>query len=115
MSADGLIYKIESADVWAEAEAAGVYQGSALDKADGYIHFSTKLQVEATLTKWFVGRRSLVLAAVDVEALGEALRYEPARGGDLFPHLYAALPMRAVRWARAISDRADGSHEIGPF
>ncbi len=113
MSADGLIYKIESAAVWAEAEATGVYEGSALDLTDGFIHFSTRAQVEATLKKWFAGRRALVLAAVDTAALGDALRYELARGGDLFPHLYAPLPMRAVQWARPIVDRPDGLHDIG--
>ena len=113
MSAESLIYKIESAPVWAEAEAAGVYEGSAVDKKDGYIHFSTRAQVEATLAKWFAGQRSLVLAAIDPLALGDALRYEAARGGDLFPHLYAVLPMRAVRYTRNILDCADDSHEIG--
>ena len=113
MKAAELVYKIESADVWAEAQALGVYAGSALDRTDGFIHFSTAAQVEATLRKWFAGRRALVLAAIDTATLGDKLRYEPARGGDLFPHLYATLPMAAVRWTRPIKERADGSHELG--
>ena len=107
-----LIYKIESAAIWAEAVAAGSYAGSALDRADGYIHFSTAKQAEATLVKWFAGRKDLIVAAIDATALGDALRHEPARGGDLFPHLYATLPMSAVRWTRAIRDLPDGGHAM---
>ena len=107
-----LIYKIESAAIWAEAVAAGSYAGSALDRADGYIHLSTASQAEATLRKWFAGRSGLIVAAVDAAALADALRYEAARGGDLFPHLYAPLPMSAVRWTRAIRDLADGGHAL---
>ena len=113
MSPQALIYKIESAEAWRAAQAAGVYQGSALDIADGFIHFSAAAQFEATLAKWFHGRGGLVVAAIDAAALGDALRYEPARGGDLFPHLYASLPMSAVRWTKAIQDLADGGHAPG--
>lgn len=109
------IYKIESADVWAQAQVVGSYAGSALDRADGYIHFSTAKQAEATLHKWFAGRKGLIVAAIDVAKLGAPLLYEPARGGDLFPHLYAALPMSAVRWTRAIRDLPDGGHAMDPL
>jgi uncharacterized protein (DUF952 family) len=110
---DALIYKIESADVWSAAQEAGCYDGSDVDRADGFIHFSTARQAAATLAKWFHGRKRLIVAAVEAASLGAALRYEPARGGDLFPHLYAPLPMSAVRWSRPIADRADGGHDLG--
>ena len=113
MSPQALIYKIEAAEVWRAAQAAGVYQGSSLDVADGFIHFSTAAQFEATLAKWFRGRGGLLVAAIDAASLGDALRYEPARGGDLFPHLYAPLPMTAVRWTKAIPDLPDGGHAPG--
>ena len=108
-----LIFKIVGADEWREAEAAGVFAGAAVDRADGYIHFSTAVQAAETAAKWFSGRADLVLAAVDAAALGAALRWEPSRGGALFPHLYAPLPLSAVRWARAMPLGADGRHIFG--
>lgn len=108
-----LIFKIVSATEWRTAEAAGVFAGSDIDRADGYIHFSTAAQAVETAAKWFAGRNDLVLAAIDGEALGAALRWEPSRGGDLFPHLYASLPFSTVRWVRALSLGADGRHIFG--
>ncbi len=91
------IYKICTASEWAEAERAGVYRGSAVDAKDGFIHFSTAEQAAETAAKWFAGQRDLVLAAVDSDALGDRLKWEPSRGGALFPHLYGELAMNAVR------------------
>jgi uncharacterized protein (DUF952 family) len=108
-----LIFKIAGAEEWRAAEAAGVFEGAAVDRADGYIHFSTALQAAETASKWFAGRDDLVLAAVDAEALGSALRWEPSRGGALFPHLYAPLPLSAVRWTRPLQLGADGRHIFG--
>ena len=87
--------------------------GAAIDRADGFIHFSTAEQAPDTAAKWFAGRDDLTLAAVDVDALGGELRWEPSRGGALFPHLYAALPMSAVVWSRPLPLGPDGRHVFG--
>ncbi|HEY1943593.1 MAG TPA: DUF952 domain-containing protein [Roseiarcus sp.] len=108
-----LIFKILGADEWRAAEAAGVFVGSAVDRADGYIHFSTAEQAAETAAKWFAGRDDVVLAAVDADGLGPALRWEPSRGGALFPHLYAPLALAAVVWARALPLGEDGRHQFG--
>ena len=108
-----VVYKIVAAKEWAEAEAAGVFTGAAIDRADGFIHFSTAEQAAETAAKWFAGRGDLTLAAIDADALGDALRWEPSRGGALFPHLYAALPMSAVVWSRPLPLGSDGRHVFG--
>ena len=110
-----VVYKIVAADEWREAEAAGVFAGAPVDRADGFIHFSTAEQAPETAAKWFAGRDDLTLAAVDAEALGEGLRWEPSRDGALFPHLYAALPMSAVVWSRRLRLGPDGRHVFGSF
>ena len=86
-----LIYKILPRAEWASAEAAGRFEGSGIDIADGFIHFSTADQWPETLRLHFAGRSGLVLVAVEADALGEALKWEPSRGGQLFPHLYGPL------------------------
>ena len=91
-----LIYKICGRAEWAAAEAAGVYAGSADDVRDGFIHFSTLEQVPGTHARHFAGRDDLVLITVRVDALGPALKWEPSRGGALFPHLYDVLRLAAV-------------------
>jgi uncharacterized protein (DUF952 family) len=108
-----VVYKIVATEEWAQAEAAGAFTGAAIDRADGFIHFSTAEQAPETAAKWFAGRGDLTLAAVDAEALGDDLRWEPSRGGALFPHLYAALPMSAVLWSRPLALRQDGAHVFG--
>jgi uncharacterized protein (DUF952 family) len=85
------IYKILSQAAWAAARAEGVFRGAPVDLADGFIHFSTASQVRETAAKHFAGLADLVLVAVDADALGAALKWEPSRGGALFPHLYASL------------------------
>jgi uncharacterized protein (DUF952 family) len=97
-----VIFKVCAREEWAAAEASGLYQGSADDRRDGFIHFSTKAQLPATLAKYFAGRDDLMLIAVESETLGDALKWEPSRGGDLFPHLYGALPTSAALWARPL-------------
>ena len=108
-----LIFKIVGAEQWRAAEAAGVFEGAPIDLADGYVHFSTAGQAPETAARWFAGQNDLMLVAVDAEALGPALRWEPSRGGALFPHLYAPLPMSAVRWTRALPLGLDGRHVFG--
>ena len=90
------IYKICTASEWHEAKQAGAYGGSAVDLKDGFIHFSTAEQARETAAKWFAGQCDLVLVAVDADALGDKLKWEPSRGGALFPHLYAPLPLSSV-------------------
>ena len=103
-----LIYHMCPFDTWAAALAAGTYNGTAQDLADGFIHFSTAAQVAETAAKHFARLSGLMLVAVDGEALGPALKWERSRGNDLFPHLYATLPLSAVHWARPLPDEIDG-------
>jgi uncharacterized protein (DUF952 family) len=107
-----LIYKICDAVLWRQAERDGVFCGAAIDLADGYIHFSTTAQVAETAAKHFAGQRDLVLAAIGAEALGDKLRWESARNGTLFPHLYGTLPMAAVRWVKPLPLGSDGQHVL---
>lgn len=85
------IYKILPRSAWVEAQAAGVFEGSPVDLEDGYIHFSTAAQAQETARRHFAGQADLVVLELDVADLGEAVVWEPSRGGDLFPHLYGAL------------------------
>ncbi len=89
-----LIYKILAREEWAAALAAGAFAGSPVDLADGFIHFSAADQVDETRARHFAGRTGLVLVAVEADTLGAALKWEPSRGGALFPHLYGPLPTR---------------------
>jgi uncharacterized protein (DUF952 family) len=105
-----MIYKICDAAAWRAAEGVGEFTGAPVDLADGFIHFSAGDQVEETAAKHFAGRRDLVLVAVAADAVGPALKWEPSRGGALFPHLYGKLPLRAVRWTRPLRLGPDGRH-----
>jgi uncharacterized protein (DUF952 family) len=105
-----LIYKICSEALWRESERVGVFAGAAIDLADGYIHFSTAAQAPETAARHFAGQGDLVLVAIDAGALGDGLRWEPSRGGDLFPHLYGELRLDAVRWVRPLPLGPDGRH-----
>jgi uncharacterized protein (DUF952 family) len=107
-----LIYKICDGRTWAQAKRDGAFHGAAVDLADGYIHFSTAAQVPETAAKHFTSQPGLVLAAIDAQALGDKLKWEPARGGALFPHLYAPLPMSAVRWVKPMPLGPDGLHAL---
>jgi uncharacterized protein (DUF952 family) len=106
------IYKICSASAWREAERQGVYRGSADDIRDGFIHFSLPSQLAETARKHFLGQTALFLIEVDADALGDALRWEPSRGDELFPHLYGELDLGAVTNVLDMHTRADGSHDI---
>ncbi|MDB5651213.1 MAG: hypothetical protein JWL62_2733 [Hyphomicrobiales bacterium] len=86
-----VIYKIAPASLWREAEKAGVFIGAPVDLADGFIHFSTANQARETAAKHFAGQSDLVLVSIDAKRLGAELKWEPSRGGDLFPHLYRPL------------------------
>lgn len=88
------IYKIVPAALWREAEAAGVFAGSPVDVQDGFIHFSTETQLPGTAAKHFAGQTDLLLVSLSSERVD--LRWEPSRGGELFPHLYGVLPLSAV-------------------
>jgi uncharacterized protein (DUF952 family) len=106
------IFKVCGQGEWTAAEPAGRYGGSADDARDGFIHFSTAAQLSETLGKHFAGRGDLVLIAVEAEALGDALKWEPSRGGDLFPHLYGPLDRSATLWVMPLVLGADGRHVI---
>ncbi len=99
-----LIYKILPRSEWSDAEAKGVFEGSGIDLADGYIHFSDAAQAGETLRLHFAGRTGLVRVAVESEALGDALKWEPSRGGQLFPHLYGVLPVNLAASVDPIPD-----------
>lgn len=105
-----IIYKICPETLWRDAAAKGLFDGAPVDLADGYIHFSTAEQVRETAAKHFSGQEELVLVAVEAERLGEALRYEPSRGGASFPHLYAPLDPAAALWVRPLPLGPDGRH-----
>ena len=107
-----VVYKLVSAAQWAEAERTGVFTGSPADVADGFIHFSTAGQVKETAARHFASQPGLLLVAVAVERLGDALRWEPSRGGARFPHLYAPLGMDAVLWATPLPLDAEGGHQF---
>ena len=106
------IYKICERAQWRAAEAAGQYRGSSVDERDGFIHFSTAAQLAETVSKHFAKAADLMVVAVDAAALGTQLKWERSRGGDLFPHLYATLPLRAVGWARPLADEIDGRRPL---
>ncbi|SEQ47302.1 DUF952 domain-containing protein [Thalassovita taeanensis] len=97
-----LIYKIFRAPEWAELVKMGETPGAPVDVADGYVHFSTAKQVAETVTKHFADEDNLMLLALEADTLGDALRWEPSRGGALFPHLYRALRTADVLWSKAL-------------
>ena len=105
-----VIYKICDAVQWRQAERCGAFQGAGIDAQDGYIHLSGPGQVAETAAKHFAGLAGLVLVAIDAAALGAALKWERSRGGALFPHLYGALALDAVLWAKPLPLGADGRH-----
>ena len=108
-----LIFKIFTAEQWAALDRDGVTHGAPVDLADGFIHFSTAAQLPGTAAKHFAGLDGLILAAVDAEAMDGALRWEPSRGGDLFPHLYRPLAAADVLWSKPLPLTAQG-HAIPP-
>ena len=111
------IYKLLRAEEWAAFQAAGMFAGAPVDRKDGYIHFSTAAQMKETAAKHFAGVEGLVLAEVDPRKLGAALKWEPSRGGQLFPHLYSPMTMKAVVRTWPVALGPDGAHGFpaGPF
>lgn len=109
------IYKICAAAEWRAAERAGVYRGSAVDRRDGFIHFSTAEQVAETAAKHFAGQRDLVLVSVDAGSLGDPLKWEPSRGGALFPHLYGEMPVSAALRIEPLPPDPNGRHVFPPL
>ncbi|MCL4189622.1 MAG: DUF952 domain-containing protein [Rhodobacteraceae bacterium] len=104
-----LVYKILREEEWSALEAAGESAGAPVDLADGFIHLSTATQVAETAARHFADAGDLVLVAVAAERLGPALRWEPSRGGALFPHLYRPLRAADVVWSRPLP-RGPGGH-----
>lgn len=105
-----LIYKICPAPLWRDAEEAGVFKGASVDLADGYIHFSTAEQARETAAKHFAGQDDLQLIAFDAQKLGAELKWEPSRGGALFPHLYRELKPTEAEWVAPLRRDANGAH-----
>lgn len=108
-----LIYKIFRAPEWEHLRHAGATAGAPVDVADGFVHFSTAAQLRETATKWFAGIEGLVLLACETDSLGASLRWEPSRGGALFPHLYRPLLLSDVLWDRPLP-LAQGGHAFPP-
>ena len=106
----GNIYKICDADLWDSAEKLGCFTGAEIDVKDGFIHFSTADQLAETLRLHFAGRDGLCLITVDTSLLD--IQWEPARSGDLFPHLYADLPVSAVRSVDPLPLDSHGLHQL---
>ena len=106
------VFKLVDRASWDAAAPSRAFAGSAVDLRDGFIHFSTAEQVRETAARYFAGQADLLLVAVDAGALGDALKWEPSRGGALFPHLHAPLPLDAVRWVAALPLDATGRHEF---
>jgi uncharacterized protein (DUF952 family) len=107
-----LLFKVCDRTIWREAERAGVFTLAGADLRDGYIHLSAGDQVAQTAARHFAGQDDLVIVAIEAEALGTALVWEPARGGALFPHLYGPLPLGAVRWVKPLPLGGDGRHHL---
>ena len=112
MTETQLIFKIVSHEQWTDAEKEGVFRGAAIDLTDGYIHFSTAEQSQETAAKHFAGREGLLLVAVDCETLGDDLKWEPSRGGALFPHLYAELKTGDALWVKELPLGDNGVHQF---
>lgn len=106
-----LIYKIFRADEWAALQRDGDTAGAPVDLADGFVHFSTAEQAAETAARHFAGEAGLVLLAVEADSLGEALKWEPSRGGALFPHLFRRLSMDDVLWSEPLP-LVDGAHHF---
>jgi uncharacterized protein (DUF952 family) len=107
------VYKILTLDEWTEAEPLGRFEGGAADLRDGFIHFSTAQQVEGTLERHFGGVAAAMVLTLDAGRLAPHLRWEPSRGGALFPHLYAPLDLSLVEGRRLVQADGDGRLAVG--
>jgi uncharacterized protein (DUF952 family) len=102
------IYKVLTAEQWAAAKAGSPVEAP-VDIADGYVHFSTAAQLQATLTKWFKGQTDCVLAAFDADDFGGQLKWEKARDADLFPHVYGRVSAMQARKIWLLETGSDGA------
>ena len=109
------VYKICPETLWREAERSGVFRGSHVDRRDGFIHFSTAAQVTRTRERHFSGQTDLLLVRVNTTSLGERLKWEPSRGGALFPHLYGELALTAVAQVDPLPLGPDKRHVFPPL
>lgn len=110
MSVPELVYKIATEAAFAPSRSAATFSGMPIDAADGYMHFSTAVQLPETLRLHFAGQDGLVLLAIRTADLGDRLVWEPSRGGALFPHLYGGpLPISTIAWETPLSVAVDGS------
>jgi uncharacterized protein (DUF952 family) len=107
------IFKILDSTLFQQATAAGRFHGAEIDLKDGFIHFSSAAQVRETARLHFSGRKDLVMFAIAAETLGDALKWEPSRGGQLFPHLYGALDIKLVLWVKPLVWNGVG-HDFPP-
>ena len=107
-----LVFKIVDQKSWDAVSGAASFDGSPADTRDGFIHLSSASQVADTAARHFGGQAGLLLVAVEAASLGDALRWEPSRGGEPFPHLYGPLPRRAVRWVADLPLDAGGRHVL---
>lgn len=105
------IYKIFRAEEWDAFQSDGTTKGAPIDLTDGYIHFSTAAQAAETAAKHFTGAEGLVLLALEADTLGDKLAWEPSRGGALFPHLYRAISLDDVLWAKPLPLKS-GIHQF---
>ena len=109
------IYKITTRALWAEGQRTGTLPRSEVDEKDGFMHLSTSAQLAETLRLHFAGESDLVIARVPVAPHGAALKWEPSRGGALFPHLYAPLGMAAITAHEAVAVASDGACQLPEF
>ena len=107
-----LIYKICRDAEWEQARQDGVFRGAPVDLADGFIHFSTAAQLRATAARHFTGEAGLFLLSVESTTLGDTLKWEVSRGGDLFPHLYGVLALEQIISAEPLPLDAAGQHRF---
>ena len=108
MKRDAYIYKVLTLNQWTDFQAESVFQGSPVDKADGYIHMSCMPELKETLDKWYVDQPTVAVLQIEAAAIDEALKYEVSRGGVEFPHLFADLPLSSVGTVWLVSPDADG-------
>ncbi len=106
------LYKVVSLATWETVQLDGVFRGAGIDISDGFIHLSAADQVVETVRKHFAGEQDLLLISVDADALGDDLRWEPSRGGALFPHVYGQINLDAVIDAVPLPLGHDGTHEF---